>query len=146
MSTEQSRPRIVVGVDGSDQSKKALRWGARLAASYDADLVALTTWHVPVSYGVSAVGAYWDPQQDMTKCLTEAVDEVFGPDRPAGLELVVQQGNPAQVLVEHSHHALMVVVGSRGHGGFAGLLLGSVSAVVAEHATCPVLVVHGEQP
>jgi nucleotide-binding universal stress UspA family protein len=140
------QPRIVVGVDGSDQSKQALRWAARLAAAYDAELTAIAAWHYPLSYGVGGVEGLWDPQQDASKCLTQSVDEVFGPERPAHLELLVQHGNSAHVLLEQGETALMLVVGSRGHGGFAGLLLGSVSAAVAEHATCPVLVVHGNGP
>jgi nucleotide-binding universal stress UspA family protein len=62
------------------------------------------------------------------------------------MNLVLREGNPAHVLLEHSAGALMLVVGSRGRGGFAGLMLGSVSAAVAEHASCPVLVVDGDKP
>lgn len=70
-----------------------------------------------------------------------AVDDVFGEQRPNGMQLRAIQGGGAPVLLDASRDALMVVVGSRGRGGFAGLLLGSVSAKVAEHAECPVLVV-----
>jgi nucleotide-binding universal stress UspA family protein len=135
---------IVVGVDGSEESKAALRWAARLAGPLGARLEVVSAWHVPVSYGMGGPTADWNPMQDITKCATEAVDEVFGPDRPAELEIVIENGGAAHVLIRHSRGAEMVVVGSRGHGGFAGLLLGSVSAAVAEHATCPVLVIHGE--
>ncbi|MFL6099412.1 MAG: universal stress protein [Actinomycetales bacterium] len=143
MSETHAR-RIVVGIDGSAQSTYALRWAAQLAEKYDATLEAVAAWHIPVSYGMAPV-PIWDPEADMAKCLTQTVDEVFGAQRPAGLELRVLQGNPAGVLVDTSKGAFMTVVGSRGHGGFAGLLLGSVSSAVAEHATCPVLVVHGGQ-
>jgi nucleotide-binding universal stress UspA family protein len=88
----------------------------------------------------------WDPRVDMDRILNAAVDAAFGPRRPADMNLIVCEGNPVNVLLEHSAGALMLVVGSRGHGGFAGMLLGSVSAAVAEHATCPVLVVHGDKP
>lgn len=64
----------------------------------------------------------------------------------AGLELQVHEGGAAKVLIDASVGAVVLVVGSRGHGGFAGLLLGSVSANVAEHAPCPVLIIHGDQP
>lgn len=144
-TTPATKRRIIVGVDGSEESKRALRWAGQLADAFDAEITAIAAWHIPVGYGIAGAGFPWDPAQDMTKCLTEAVDEVFGPQRPIGLQLLVREGNSAQVLLDNSHDALMLVVGSRGHGGFAGLLLGSVSASVAEHATCPVLVVHGDQ-
>jgi nucleotide-binding universal stress UspA family protein len=147
-STATAQPRIVVGVDGSGSSAQALRWAQRLAASTGARLDAVAAWHFPVAttWGTAAaLPPDFNPEHDMEKVLTETVDSVFGPDRPAGLRLIVEQGHPARVLLDHGAGALMVVVGSRGHGGFAGLLLGSISAHVAEHAHCPVLVVHGDQ-
>jgi nucleotide-binding universal stress UspA family protein len=146
MTTPTTTRRMIVGVDGSDESKEALRWAAHLAGTLGAEMTAVAAWHIPVSYGIGGAAMAWDPAQDMTKCLTQTVDEVFGADRPIGLELRVHEGNAPQVLLDSSREALMLVVGSRGHGGFAGLLLGSVSSSVAEHATCPVLVVHGDRP
>lgn len=137
--------RVVVGVDGSPQSKQALRWAAGFAAATGARIDAVAAWQYPVSYGWSAVPLGWNPEQDTEKTLTETVDEVFGADRPADLHLVVRAGYAVTVLLEAAKGATMVVVGSRGHGGFAGMLIGSVSAALAEHATCPVLVVHGDQ-
>ena len=81
----------------------------------------------------------------MTKCLTQAVDDVFGAAAADRSGAQGARGQQRQVLLDCSRDALMLVVGSRGHGGFAGLLLGSVSASVAEHASCPVLVVHGDR-
>jgi nucleotide-binding universal stress UspA family protein len=83
----------------------------------------------------------------MAKVLDDAVLAVFDDQPPAGLklELQVQEGGAAKVLLGAGEGAVMIVVGSRGHGGFAGLLLGSVSANVAEHASCPVFIVHGDQ-
>lgn len=145
-SVHTARPaRVVVGVDGSEQSKQALRWAAHFAAGCGARVDAVAAWLFPAGFGWGAVPLEWSPGQDMEKTLTETVDEVFGSQRPENMRLAVCEGNPAKVLLEESKGALMLVVGSRGHGGFAGLLLGSVSAGVAEHATCPVLVVHGDQ-
>jgi nucleotide-binding universal stress UspA family protein len=72
-------------------------------------------------------------------------EAVFGDQPPAGLQRQVREGGAAKVLLDAGESAIILVVGSRGHGGFAGLLLGSVSANVAEHASCPVLVIHGDQ-
>ena len=141
------QPRVVVGVDGSEQSKQALRWARRLAADTGARLEAVIAWEYPMmtGWGTGLMPLDFDLRADMDKVLTETVDATFGADRPAGLILTVAEGHPARVLIEHSTDALMLVVGSRGHGGFAGLLLGSISQSVAEHASCPVLVVHGDR-
>ena len=136
---------IVVGVDGSTHSERALEWGARLTATYGIDLVAVSAWDYPAAVGWASVPDDWHPDQDMAKVLDETLDKVFGKDRPAGLRTLVQEGGAAKVLLDASKGAVMLIVGSRGHGGFAGLLLGSVSANVAEHAPCPVLVVHRNQ-
>ena len=82
----------------------------------------------------------------MEKVLDDTIRAVFGDQPPAGMQRQVIEGGAAKVLLEASAGGMMLVVGSRGHGGFAGLLLGSVSAIVAEHASCPVFIVHGNQP
>ncbi len=78
--------RIVVGVDGSEQSKLALRWATRLAALTDTDIDAVMVWNYPVSFGWSAGWAYtspgWNPEADVQKGLTETIDEVYGPTVP----------------------------------------------------------------
>ncbi len=137
--------RSVVGVDGSQHSQQALRWGAHLAAIFGARLDAVTAWEYPPSYGWAPVSAEWNPGQDVEKVLDDTVRAVFADRPPAGLLRQVREGGAAKVLLDASVGAIMLVVGSRGHGGFAGLLLGSVSANVAEHASCPVLVIHGDQ-
>jgi nucleotide-binding universal stress UspA family protein len=136
--------RIVVGVDGSRHSVEALRWGAYQASALGARLEAVTAWEYPPSFGWAAVPSGWDPVKDMEKVLQDAVREAFGDQLPSGLDLQVREGGAARVLIEASRAATMLVVGSRGHGGFAGMLLGSVSANVAEHSSCPVLIIHGD--
>ena len=136
---------IVVGIDGSEHSKRALRWAGRFLAVTGGRIDAVIAWHPPVSFGWSYVPGDWNPEKDAEKVLSRAVDEVFGADPPIGMRLIVREGNPAKVLLDESRDADLLVVGSRGHGGFAGLLLGSVSAHCAEHATLPVLVVHGNK-
>ena len=139
--------RIVVGVDGSEASKSALRWAARMAPVVGGSLHAVIAWDYPRSYGWSmAVPDDWRPDLDADKLVQSMVDEVFGATRPAGLTVEVRQGHPSNVLVESARHAAMLVVGSRGHGGLTGVLLGSVSRACVEHARCPVLVVHDDPP
>lgn len=144
---QPDRPRVVVGVDGSPSSVAALRWARRVAAALDLELDAVTSWRFPDVYG-SAGGwaATWRPDTDAEQVLDGALHEAFGLDRPGGLRTRVLQGHPTQVLLHEALDAELLVVGSRGHGGFVGLLLGSVSAGCAEHATCPVVVVHGAAP
>lgn len=140
------KPTIVVGVDGSPESRSALRWAARLAAAIDARIEVVMAWEFLPSYGWAGVPPLAVPQSELEDQLATIVTEVFDGEVPAGLRSRVLEGSAAALLVAESKNAQLVVVGSRGHGGFAGLLLGSVSAKVAEHAACPVLVVHGDVP
>jgi nucleotide-binding universal stress UspA family protein len=137
--------RIVVGVDGSESSAKALQWGAHVAVAFGAVVEAVAAWEYPAATGWASIPPEWHPDKDMEKVLRDTVREVFGDQPPAGLRAEVREGGSARVLLDASEGASMLVVGSRGHGGFAGLLLGSVSANVAEHASCPVLIIHGDQ-
>ena len=137
--------RIVVGVDGSESSLHALRWAASFAAVFGAQLEVVISWEYPMTYGWAAIAPDWDPQREMANVLEDAVSATFGDQRPPGMQLRVLEGGAAKVLLDVSAGAMMLVVGSRGHGGFTGLLLGSVSANVAEHSSCPVFVVHGDE-
>jgi nucleotide-binding universal stress UspA family protein len=136
---------IVVGVDGSDSSRQALTWAVHYAALIGAEVDAVISWNYPVGYGIGAVASDWNPGEDARHLLAKTVIAVLGDDIPVPLTEVVREGNPAQVLLDETKDAQMLVVGSRGHGGFVGLLLGSVSAHCAEHAHCPVLVIHGKE-
>lgn len=135
--------RVIVGVDGSAPSIAALRYGARIAAAFDAPLEAVTTWAFPRLADAYTVAA-WSPEEDATAVLDASIEQAFGSEPPAGLVGTVLPGPPARTLVDLSRNAAMLVLGSRGRGGFAGLVLGSVSSACAAHAHCPVLVVHGE--
>jgi nucleotide-binding universal stress UspA family protein len=146
MTTEPNTPRIVVGVDGSDQSKQALRWAARIATAENARIDAVAAWDFPSTLGWNALPLGYSPRLDIEKSLTDAVDEVFGPQRPTDMQLITREGNAAHVLLMYSQGAIMIVLGSRGHGGFAGMMMGSVSAEVAEYATCSALIMHGNAP
>src|SRR5262249_32144304 len=130
---------IVVGIDGSEHSKRALRWAGGLWGVRGGRIDAVIAWHPPVSFGWSYVPGDWNPEKDAEKVLARTVDEVFDGNPPVGTRLIVREGNPAKVLLDESRDADLLVVGSRGHGGVAGLLLGSVGAHCAEPAAPPVL-------
>ncbi|PZE27350.1 MULTISPECIES: universal stress protein [unclassified Curtobacterium] len=133
---------IVVGVDGSPQSREAFRYAADLARSLHTKLVAVGTWQTPQAGYGAAVLTDWSPEEDVRAVLHDACADVFPDGQPSWFRTKVVNGPPARSLIEASEDAVMLVVGSRGHGGFAGLLLGSVSSACAEYATCPVLVHH----
>jgi nucleotide-binding universal stress UspA family protein len=136
---------IVVGVDGSPPSRTALIWAAAEAADHGADLVVLNVWEhtlLPPAGSVSVSEHYVpDPSQRTTEDLLEVIKEVLGEDPPVQVRAGAKQGNAAEVLIEQSADADLLVVGTRGHGGFRGLVLGSVSQHVAAYAKCPVAVV-----
>ena len=136
--------RIVVGVDGSPASVAALRWAMGQAALTGADLLAVTSWQTPGQYGFEFYTVAVDWPDVARRTLATALKEA-GDGSPADVRSLVLEGHPAHVLVEASAGAQLLVVGSRGHGGFAGMLLGSVSEYVIAHAACPVLVVR-DQP
>jgi len=134
--------RIVVGVDGSASSRKALCWALRYAKLTGAEIEAITAWEFPPSYGWAPV-AYGSAEfeEDASKILAEALAETSAAGADVQVEPVVRHGHPADVLVRAAQGADLLVVGSHGHGGFAGLLLGSVSLHCVHHAPCPVLIV-----
>jgi nucleotide-binding universal stress UspA family protein len=133
--------RIVVGVDGSEASYEALRRAVRIARALQTSVEAVTSWR----FGgyASVAGEYMDSAQaDARVILKDAATLMFGATVPAWFTSAAREGYPEEVLIEASRGAEMLVLGSRGHSGVAGVLLGSVSAKCAEHASCPVLVVH----
>ncbi|GAB3603858.1 universal stress protein [Microbacterium aureliae] len=132
--------RILVGVDGSDHSVAALRHASILADAFGAELTVVMTWTFPPVY--TGFTESMDPEADARTVLDETFVEVWPQGVPANVTTRILPGPAAGVLIEQSKHADLLVVGSRGHGGFVGLLLGSVSAQCAEHAHCPVLVHH----
>jgi nucleotide-binding universal stress UspA family protein len=142
--TEIEANDIVVGVDGSPASKAALRWALTQAELTGARVQAVTAWELPLYYGWAGVVPYDDFAAVAGKTLAESVQEVVGVEQPAVevLESVIA-GHAAQVLLDLSNRAALLVLGSRGHGGFAGTLLGSVSQHCVQHARCPVVVVRG---
>jgi nucleotide-binding universal stress UspA family protein len=136
---------IVVGVDGSPGSRKALTWAAAEAADHGADLLVVNVWEhtlLPPAGSVSVSERYVpDPSQRTAADLVQVITEELGEEPAVVVQPHVKQGRPAKVLIDESANADLLVVGSRGHGGFTGLVLGSVSQHVAAYAKCPVTVV-----
>ncbi len=141
METMENSGPIVVGYDGSDSAGAALRWAVRQAALNGADVEAITAWEWPASFGwAGPIPAGYDPEADARRLLEEAVAEAVSEHPDVTVHTTVTEGHPAPLLIEASKTASLLVVGSRGHGEFTGMLLGSVSGHCATHAHCPVLV------
>lgn len=146
---EHRRGRIVVGVDGSDASKDALRWAARQAGMTGVRLETVMAWHVPVAaYGAPVMPPDgYDFEPEARRTLAEAIRDVLGEHPAVEVATVVVEGHPAPELLHAAADADLLVVGSRGHGAFTGMLLGSVSEHCVAHAPCPVVVVrHSPHP
>jgi len=138
--------RIVIGVDGSEGSRRALRWAAEEAALRSATLEVIHTYE-PVQNVTSLASAA--QAETLFRAAGEAAREVLDSMsvEVEGVEVrrhAIESLNPAETLVERSKGAEMLVVSSRGRGSFRSLLLGSVSQQCAHHATCPVVIIRSE--
>jgi len=133
---------IVVGVDGSESSRAALRWAIEEARLRRASVRMVTAWQLPEAVYFGAV-----IPDSLTPGLEQAAQEVqasllaVGEPEDVTIETEVVEGDAAQALVDAAKDAEMLVVGSRGLGAFRELLLGSVSQRCAHHAHCPVVIV-----
>ncbi len=134
--------RIVVGVDGSDSAQAALRWAVRQAKLTGGCVEAVSAWHYPTTVGWEDLGVDADFEGTARQILSEALAAVDGLEPGVTVLSQVAEGYPAEVLVDAAKGADLLVVGSRGHGGFKSALLGSVSLHCVTHAHCPVLVMH----
>jgi nucleotide-binding universal stress UspA family protein len=144
MNQPGKRPRIVVGVDGSPPSILAMRWAGALVSVLEAEIRAVTPWEFQILHG-SLTPAVPNPDHVARSACSEAVGKAFGTALPAALERVIRQGPATKVLIDESRQAELLIIGSRGVGGVEGLLIGAVSAEVAEQAKCSVLVAHGTE-
>jgi nucleotide-binding universal stress UspA family protein len=139
-------PGIVVGVDGSDHASQALEWAMKMAAALHLPLTVLTVHQVAVSEWTGNPIIYPEdrtPQEEARQAAEKAVAEAagrLGQSSPASVTVLSVSGNPARELIQASLDADLVVVGARGGGGFASLMMGSTSSQVVHHAHCPVVV------
>lgn len=130
---------IVVGYDASSASLAAVRRGLSLAAELHRDIRVVLAWTVPVLYAAFPFTG-WTPQKAAKHTLATLTTSLFPDGTPSYFSVLSIGGDPARVLIRQSRGAEMLIVGSRGRGGFKGLLLGSVSSACAAHARCPVLI------
>ncbi|GAA4615865.1 universal stress protein [Saccharopolyspora hordei] len=141
----EDEPRIVVGVDGSPGSRDALRWALRYAERCGGTVTALIAWAPPVLVEAAPVPPVISDEEVRTRAeqvLRRVVEETaaeLATSVPVHQDAVC--GPAAGSLLERARDADLLVVGSRGHGGFVGALLGSVSQHCVTHARCPVVVV-----
>lgn len=137
--------RIVVGVDGSEGAITALRWALDEARLRGARVDALQAWEYPYVGDLTGMAAYPIGRIELEQVARESLDRSLAaagvPSTDVQVERIVVHGSAARVLLEAARGADLLVVGTRGHGGFSGLLLGSVSQQCAHHAPCPVVVV-----
>jgi nucleotide-binding universal stress UspA family protein len=146
-------PGITVGIDGSDHSRLALAWAMREAITHHVPLTVMTVRPSPVRPATRIFWAVPNLPEDShdeefaRKAVREFVDKVANEigERVPEVTVSVAAGDPAEELVNASRDADMLVVGSRGSGGFARLLMGSVSSQVTHHAACPVVIVPGDR-
>jgi nucleotide-binding universal stress UspA family protein len=135
---------IVVGVDGSKHAEAALEFAAEEASLREARLLVVYAWEIPMAFGPNAVypAELLQGLPDEAESIVQgAVARVRDLQAQVACEGRAIEGHPAAVLLEEAEHADMLVVGSRGRGGFTSLLLGSVTQQVIHHALCPVVVV-----
>lgn len=137
---------VVVGVDDSPGAERALRWAVHEAAAHHWDVIAVMAWELPTT---GALGVEPMPvdiaslAQGASETLARIIARVADDADALGVTVTGEaaHGHPRHVLLEQSEDADLLVVGSRGRGGFAGLLLGSVSSYCAKHAHGPVAVI-----
>lgn len=148
MTTELRAERVVVGVDGSPASDLAMAWAARYARATGASVRAIMAWHYPSAAGyqsapVAPGASPADAELALRAELDRAIAAAFGDPPSIQVARKLVHGHPARVLIDESTDADLLVVGSRGHGGFSGISLGSISTHCVMHAACPVTVVRG---
>jgi nucleotide-binding universal stress UspA family protein len=145
-SESDARPLVVVGVDGSEGSVAALRWAARYGAATGTPVKAVLVWHYPTTASAPPPGHAPDEVQQEVEgeeadTLKEAIAKAAPDTAGAQIHGVVRYGHPAEALIDESGRADLLVVGRRGHGGFLGMHLGSVSQHCVNSAHCPIVVV-----
>lgn len=135
-----TRQRVVVGIDGSENSKQALRWAVDHARRIDGTVDAVTVWEVPLSIIVVPTAEEQDYADHATAVLQAVLDDVVGPESDVPISAHIEEGRAARVLARVAEDADLLVVGSHGRGELPGMHLGTVATYLVHHAPCPVVV------
>lgn len=135
---------VIAAVDGSESSTLALRTAAEYAATLQTELLVITCWKAPDFYNGVIAGDAETFRTEAAQQQEAAIKRAFPGDCPVPATRRITHGRPAPALINASEHAQLLVLGTRGHGEFAALILGSVSLECITHAHCPVLTVRAQ--
>jgi nucleotide-binding universal stress UspA family protein len=134
-----SVPVVVVGVDGSPSSQRAVRWASRQAKLTGATLRAVSSWRWPNYITIVPPGV--DLASDTRRTLDEVLEEALAGSEDLSVTRHVIEGPPGPALLTQAQDASLLVVGAQGRAAFPGMLLGSVAEYCVRHGSCPVVVV-----
>lgn len=134
-------PVVVVGIDGSEESQRALSWAADYVERNHGVAHAISVWHQPVQFGYRLPTSDSELEDRAKTSLDKTVEAVHAEFPNAQVKTKLIRGHVIDELVGISHQADLMVVGNKGHGAFTGMMVGSVALKLVHHARCPVLVV-----
>jgi nucleotide-binding universal stress UspA family protein len=141
---DSGQQRIVVGVDGSEESLEALKWAVAYGRSVGGVVRAMKTWHYPWAMQTAPAQIDASVSDQTLKELDDAFVKSAVDTSGVEVERAAVEGHASNVLVKESESADLLVVGSKGHGAFTGMLIGSVSQHCVQDARCPVVVVRSK--
>lgn len=137
----QKAPVVLVGIDGSAESGRALRWACDYVSQLGGVVHAVTVWHQPIQFGYRLATTDSDLEKRAQRSLDEVVDPVREEYPQVDLKPRLLRGHEVDEMVGLSHQADLMVLGNKGHGAFTGMMVGSVALKLVHHARCPVTVV-----
>ncbi len=137
----QHPPVVIVGVDGSAESSRALRWAADYVTQLGGVVHAITVWHQPVQFGYRLATSDADLEQRARRSLEDTVAPVRADYPNLDLKSRLLRGHVVDEMVGLSNQADLMVLGNKGHGAFTGMMVGSVALKLVHHSRCPVTVI-----
>lgn len=143
---EPTEGRVVVGIDGSAESRAALHWAVRHARAAGVGVHAVAVWQQPIQFADGPPLPAEEFEADARRWLADALPELAHDEAGVAVRTSIDEGDPAERLLERTHSADLLVLGNRGRGPFAATLVGSVALRCAHHARCPVVLVPEPHP